>query len=125
VLDALSQATINFDWRPIIYGIALLIGAWFVVHKLEFSPTKLIAVISKEMKSLTTGVEWTRGSINGLAIIVASLLLILYFFFDRVRQIIEFLHNAQGLHSSPTYEFAICLFLLLIFALLSARSTPQ
>jgi lysylphosphatidylglycerol synthetase-like protein (DUF2156 family) len=112
--------------KPIVYGACVLFAAWFVVHKLEFSPTSLISLIAKEMKLLTTQGNWTRGSVNGLAVIVVGLILLLYFFFDRAKQLIEFTHKigAPASHSSASYEIVICLFLFVVLALLSARSLP-
>jgi hypothetical protein len=113
----------HFNWALLLNGAALLAAAWFVVHKLEFSPTKLIEVIAHEMKSFAD-MKWTRGSVNGLTIIVICLIVMMYFFFDRAKQIIEFVHNAHG-PAANGYELGICIFLLVVFALLSARSLPE
>jgi lysylphosphatidylglycerol synthetase-like protein (DUF2156 family) len=116
---------LNINWNPLIYGAATLAAAWFVIHKLEFSPEKLISTIAKEMRLLTKA-NWTRAAINGLAVVLFSVILLLYFFFDRVKQLLEFVHNLEHKqHSGSAFELAYCLTLFVVLALLSARSAPE
>jgi hypothetical protein len=112
------------DLKPVFYGAFALTALWFIVKKLDFSLTRLVKVVMKEFPQIAEP-SWTRGALNAMGLIFLSIFLFLYFVLDRVRHLIELMHNMGGdSHSSVPYEFTLSIFLLGLFAFLSARSVP-
>lgn len=97
---------------------------WFVVKVLDFSLPQLIRGIVKELKPVVE-LKWMRASVNGVLVIGLVLLVILYFFVDRLKQAIEILHNLQHPAASSAYEILLSLFLIGIIGLLSLHALPK
>lgn len=110
----------------LFYAGLTLFVLWFVIVRLNFSLPLLIRGIVKEMAPLAER-QWTRASVNGLLVIVLAILIILYFFVDRLKQAIEILHNLNLQHSSESssYEIVFAFFAVAIIGLLSLLALPK
>lgn len=117
--EPFQQVTIT-----LIYGGFALFVVWFVVKKLDFSPTRVIRGVMREIPAIAAA-PWSRASLNGIGFIFLATLLVFYFVLDRVRQLLDLLHSATGQHSNAPFEFVVAWSGLAVFALLSVYSLPR
>ena len=115
-----KQVIEGVNWTLVFYISFALAVVAFIKKYLEFDMAELIRVVGSEFREMAR-TKVTPHALNGMGIVAILLLIISFFFLERIRQTIEIAYNvAKTPHVSSAFEFVFALVVLALFVLLSA-----